>query len=392
MFFYLSCLRPPLAQAPPSSPVTITPQIANDLRTEPFGSVQDLYYSWLHEVPGKPPVFTATTKLTTYRQATAYKEIPVPVPKGLKENQQWTLVLTASSRSPPECTLPLGADDIGSTPFAALSMPITFTSKAGKWGQKQEQIERIYSFSVTRTLKAQEESTESASAPQILKVSLRIREQTSFDLDKKIWDSGIGLSSWLVRIAGDRDVDFASSSVAEAGLNRLKDILSVNRAQRILELGSGIGIVSLVLAALREGKVPSGEPQDEILSTDLDTAIPLLGHNIAANKRFYLSVDLKAAVLDWEGDLSQIGNNQRFDFVVMADVTYNTSSFPVLVNTLRSIVEANPDTRPCFLLGYKQRDESERSLWDMAKAIGLHFAQVGEIPGYGGAPIEIWIA
>jgi protein N-lysine methyltransferase METTL21D len=76
----------------------------------------------------------------------------------------------------------------------------------------------------------------------------------------------------------------------------------------------------------------------------------------------------------------------------MADVTYNTSSFPMLVNTLKSIVAANSETRPYFLLGYKQRDESERSLWDMMKVIGLDFTQVGEVPGYGGAPIEIWIA
>ena len=182
MFFYLSCLRPPLVVASPSSPITLTPQIANDLRTEPFEGVQDVYYSWLQEAPGKPPVFIATTKLTTYRQATAYKEIPVPLPKGLRENQNWTLILTASNKSPPECAIPLGADDLGATPFAALSMPIAFNLRAAKSGQKQEQIERIYNFPVTRL--SQGEVSELSPVPQLVKVSLRIREQTSFDLDK----------------------------------------------------------------------------------------------------------------------------------------------------------------------------------------------------------------
>ncbi|KAI0280064.1 hypothetical protein BC826DRAFT_1077501, partial [Russula brevipes] len=30
---------------------------------------------------------------------------------------------------------------------------------------------------------------------------MRIRETVSFDLDKKLWDSGIGLSAWLVRLS-----------------------------------------------------------------------------------------------------------------------------------------------------------------------------------------------
>jgi hypothetical protein len=45
-------------------------------------------------------------------------------------------------------------------------------------------------------------------------------------------------------------------------------------------------------------------------------------------------------------------------------------------------------------MGYKEREEAERTLWDMAEAVGIKFVQVGSVPGYvpgEEAPIEIWI-
>lgn len=76
----------------------------------------------------------------------------------------------------------------------------------------------------------------------------------------------------------------------------------------------------------------------------------------------------------------------------MADVTYNTASFSALIRTLSTLIELNPiDKPPVVLLGYKERDAEERSLWGMAEKAGICFERVGEKPGAGGAPIEIWI-
>jgi hypothetical protein len=77
----------------------------------------------------------------------------------------------------------------------------------------------------------------------------------------------------------------------------------------------------------------------------------------------------------------------------MADVTYNTDSFPALIQTLAGVRNINPDKKPFFLLGYKERHDEERTLWDLVKTVGIDFAQVGAIPGHisGGAPIEIWV-
>lgn len=87
----------------------------------------------------------------------------------------------------------------------------------------------------------------------------------------------------------------------------------------------------------------------------------------------------------------------------MADVTYNTSSFPSLVKTLSNLLlvsSASPpavpsDTScdpPLVLLAYKQRDPAERSLWDMVeKETGMRLVRVGEERGAGGEEVEIWI-
>ena len=76
----------------------------------------------------------------------------------------------------------------------------------------------------------------------------------------------------------------------------------------------------------------------------------------------------------------------------MADVTYNTASFPSLVRTLSSLLQLSPPERPpIVLLGYKERDPEERTLWEMIKSIGVSFEKVGERIGAGREPVEIWV-
>jgi protein N-lysine methyltransferase METTL21D len=93
----------------------------------------------------------------------------------------------------------------------------------------------------------------------------------------------------------------------------------------------------------------------------------------------------------------------------MADVTYNTSSFPALLRTLSSLLAlsdhrrqcvAGPDAHepiapgngPLVLLAYKERDPGERQLWDMmVRETGVVLECVGKQAGAGGLPVEIWL-
>jgi hypothetical protein len=109
----------------------------------------------------------------------------------------------------------------------------------------------------------------------------------------------------------------------------------------------------------------------------------------------------------------------------MADVTYNTTSFPALLRTLASLLslsatahhqggddgvagdEADHDEDPgslkrergvrgghdpLVLLAYKERDPAERQLWEMmTRETGVVLGCVGKQAGAGGLPVEIWL-
>jgi hypothetical protein len=173
MFFYISFLRPPPLQAVTFGNILITPQIANDLRTESFSGTQDIFYSWsqssghsssAHETITKP------TKLTTWRQTTAYKEIPVPVPPGIRDGQSWRLLLSTQALGSNFTTIDLENEAVGRLPFSVMSMPITFGPRVSRGGGKQEQVERVYRLR--------------AGEVEVPSLTLKITEQTSFDLDK----------------------------------------------------------------------------------------------------------------------------------------------------------------------------------------------------------------
>lgn len=73
----------------------------------------------------------------------------------------------------------------------------------------------------------------------------------------------------------------------------------------------------------------------------------------------------------------------------MADVTYNTSSFPFLIGVLEKLSKIRSDP-PVVLLAYKERDPDERKLWAMTQSIGLELEKIEQIDGSEGAPIEIY--
>lgn len=149
--------------------------------------------------------------------------------------------------------------------------------------------------------------------------------------------------------------------------------------------------------------------------------MPLLQENISQNQQLLPSQSSRPCpvVLDWDNTELPIqvqDVNEGFDLILyvlfavlrynfnlkndesysMADVTYNTASFGSLVRTLKGIVEIGKTTRkgrPLYvLLGYKERDVEERVLWDMVYEIGLDFKHIGDVPGTGGPPVEVWIS
>ncbi|EJF59360.1 hypothetical protein DICSQDRAFT_148570 [Dichomitus squalens LYAD-421 SS1] len=377
MFNYVFFLRPPPTQVSPAGPVTFTPQLANDLRTEEFTGEEDIYYSWslVNSYFFEPyPSITSPQKLTVWRSSN-FKEFSVPLPPRARDGQSYRLVLTTRQHARSHI-INLAARDVGEKPFPVISMPIVLSSRAraGPHTEKQQSIERVYRV----PLQPEKDGF------------LTIREQTSFDLDKKVWDSGIGLSSWLVEMAHQ----IASTNGEHLLVARARDALFSSARCRVVELGAGTGIVSLTLSALRSAQSTDGDGC--ILMTDLDSALPLLAHNVSTNGTLFKGAFRpQSLALDWDEEAlpsEVLAIEGGFDIIVMADVTYNTASFPALVRTLSSLLRLSPpDHPPIFLLGYKERDPEERTLWDMTKTIGVSFEKVGERIGAGREPVEVWI-
>ncbi|KAL1710852.1 hypothetical protein EV121DRAFT_285277 [Schizophyllum commune] len=417
--------------------VNICPEISNDLRyenlDEPAG--RDIYYSWIKcGESGNPLAHPATwpAKLTTYRADTSsrYKELPVPVPREVKHGDRWRLALwcelagqsKARPPSAPKVVIELCSPSLGAWPLPVMSEPVVFD---GVPTEKQVLVSRVYSLG--RVDKREVED-----------VLLTITERTGYNLATKVWDSGIGLSSWICGL-----VESHPDSELET---QMRHILLNTGKRRIVELGAGTGILSFTLAALRQalrGKrlqetlaaegsegvdiTEREEEDDEIFVTDLESALDLLDHNLRQNIHLYEAhpaipveseatpdgeqprsppAGLQALELNWDKpELPEaIARGGALDLVMMADVTYNTDSFPELVSTMKSLIALSPASTPppMFLLGYKQRHPDERVLWDMAeKQAGVHFVKVAERRGYarpaedvtgrGEGPVEIWI-
>lgn len=183
MFYYLSFLRPPPTQVSPSSGnILITPQIVNDLRTELCSDAHEVFYSWSssrnRDEQENFKTISRPQKLTVWRESSAYKEIPVPLPTGARDGQIYRLHLTSSNQRSPSSPhmVYLGDERIGEQPIPVISIPILFSSRQVKMSDqdrtmhtmKQGYIERIYHIP--------------SSGDQ--KIHIHLTEQTSFDLDK----------------------------------------------------------------------------------------------------------------------------------------------------------------------------------------------------------------
>lgn len=116
----------------------------------------------------------------------------------------------------------------------------------------------------------------------------------------------------------------------------------------------------------------------------------IMEENVALNG---IGERVRADVLDWDAPLPSWAA-EGVPMIVAADVTYNTASFPALVATLERLLKpAKEGEAPLLLLAYKQRDTSERDLWDMLGERGIGTVLVDTVRGaeeHG--QVEIWVA
>lgn len=155
--------------------------------------------------------------------------------------------------------------------------------------------------------------------------------------------------------------------------------MPAGEAFKVLELGSGCGIVGIAFAQLFAGC--------DVVLTDLPEALEILDVNIRHAAPAVQS-KLTRRVLDWGEELPVDVQDTTFDLVFVSDCTYNCDSIPDLVKTISALAAGSPD--PLVFISLKKRHSSEAVLFDLLDAAGLIevFHTSVQLPDRGRAAIE----
>jgi Lysine methyltransferase len=188
--------------------------------------------------------------------------------------------------------------------------------------------------------------------------NLRIREETGESIARHIWDASLGFLLFLQKIL-NRSVGASQVQTLISGKNK--------KTMRILELGSGCGIVGIAFTHLLKC---------DMLLTDLDDATDILQTNIklASPKA---GSSLRAEVLDWSSDLHD-SRNVRYDLVLVSDCIYNPESSVYLVETLQRLARSSPQV--LILVGFKRRHFADDVFFDHMKTANFDLLETDSIP------------
>jgi protein N-lysine methyltransferase METTL21D len=185
MFFYISFLRTPPHSSLQSSPILFTPQVSNDLRTEPFPTSVDIFCWWISYTPQGVFRLSEPAKLTTWRQENAYKPLQIQLPptKNLigAHGVDCCLVLSPSP-TVTSSVIDLRDPDIGKLPLPVRSLPIQIISprQGSSSGVPTKITTATKQDAITRTFRLFGDDEGATSTPSLM----QIKETISFDLDK----------------------------------------------------------------------------------------------------------------------------------------------------------------------------------------------------------------
>lgn len=146
---------------------------------------------------------------------------------------------------------------------------------------------------------------------------------------------------------------------------------------RVLELGSGTGLVGLAFAAM----FPS-----IVHLTDLPEIIPNLNANAVANSR--LAEDRGSSVeafeLDWTGvRVDDWREEDKYDVILSADPIYSPEHPRLLVGAIQACLRACEQARVLIELPYRDAYSSEREeLWSRLRNLGFSVLDEGEEVGF----------
>ncbi|RPB28829.1 hypothetical protein L211DRAFT_800647 [Terfezia boudieri ATCC MYA-4762] len=191
--------------------------------------------------------------------------------------------------------------------------------------------------------------------------TLRVWEETGESIARHIWDGGVAFAAYLAQ--------YHQSNQGSLGL--LQEKIQETKQLKVLELGSGCGIVGLALAAIRGSC--------HVLLTDLPSAEKISQRNLQYSRK-QLQGDVSFQIFDWD---DPVPPSTSPDIILIADCTYNPDSAASLVRAIENCVNGSRDT--IIALAHKKRHDSETLFFDlMGKRFQIvNHSEFSTLPGSG---------
>ncbi|XP_075498442.1 uncharacterized protein LOC142536915 [Primulina tabacum] len=179
--------------------------------------------------------------------------------------------------------------------------------------------------------------------------TILIRQLPSKGLSFQLWPAAAALVTLLDRYRAGHSTTSALSSLIDAQQpHRL----------RILELGSGTGVVGIAAAALLRASVTI---------TDLPHVLPNMRYNTDANAGILdlCGGDVNSASLSWGniGEMEAIG--REYDVILASDVVYHDHLYEPLIQTLKFYLLGS-EKEMVFLMAHLKRWKKESAFFKKA--------------------------
>ncbi|KAK9375992.1 putative methyltransferase-domain-containing protein [Lipomyces chichibuensis] len=169
----------------------------------------------------------------------------------------------------------------------------------------------------------------------------------------KVWPAGELLSRYLIG-ARENEKYLANEVVWKE---------SAKRKIKIIELGSGTGLVGLALGNAYNLAPRGSAVKDtglDIIVTDQVNMLSLMADNVELND---LQGTVSAEVLDWGTELPEHYVRPFPDVILAADCVYYEPSFPLLETTLLAMTGDNT----LVLMSYKRRRKADKRFFQSIK-------------------------
>ncbi|KAL2040153.1 hypothetical protein N7G274_007056 [Stereocaulon virgatum] len=178
-----------------------------------------------------------------------------------------------------------------------------------------------------------------------------VYEETGESIARHVWDAGIALVAFLSNVTRQ---PFPKAPLAMI-------LTRTTHGPKVLELGSGCGIVGLEIARLC--------PTSDVLLTDLPEAMAIMEYNVSEVKVSSTTGKITTAILDWNDALPAMIRQTQYNLVIVSDCTYNSDNIPALVKTLAAVVNKSPAA--LVVVSMKVRHDSEAIFFELMAEAGF---------------------